>query len=313
MQAPGCPVTGGVLIGVLGGTLLGVLTGVLGGALDGVLTAACSAAVLVGVVPGTMVEAALRALRTEVYAALGLLLRSNSSGFSLPRQESLSRMPHVVMPTQRGTLTHAWVRPWYWLAEALVTSASVNATSTPRAAKLDRVVWKLLGKRAAAGEVGLQADAVDRDATGLEVLDHVVDALRLGVRPVLDVVVVVAQLHARVGGPRGPERHLDPVVTGGLQVRRPTAAVLGEGLVDHVPVGEFALVVGHDAVDVLDHRGAQAAAAEAPPEPRLLGVPGQGVATDPHAVLDGPVVDRVAGAEGELRRCWARSRRASSR
>src|SRR5690349_15829247 len=121
VQAPGCSGTGGVLGGVFGGVLGGVL------------------------VPGTVVEAALRALRTEPYAALGLLLRSNSSGFSLPRQESLSRTPHVVMPTQRGTFAQAWVRPWYWLLDALVTSASVNATSTPRAAKLDSVCWKLPG------------------------------------------------------------------------------------------------------------------------------------------------------------------------
>ena len=45
----------------------------------------------------------------------------------------------------RGTFRQAWVRPAYWLVAALVTSASVSATSTPRAAKLDRVVWKLPG------------------------------------------------------------------------------------------------------------------------------------------------------------------------
>ena len=39
----------------------------------------------------------------------------------------------------------AWVSPAYWLVEALVTSTSVSATSTPRAAKLDSVVWKLPG------------------------------------------------------------------------------------------------------------------------------------------------------------------------
>ncbi len=58
--------------------------------------------------------------------------------------------------------------------------------------------------------------------------------------------------------------------------------------------------MGHDAVDVVDHRGAQGAAAEAAPPAGLLGVPGQGVATDPHAVLGGPVVDRVTGPEVEL-------------
>ena len=35
--------------------------------------------------------------------------------------------------------------PWYWLVEALVMSSSVICTSTPSAAKLDSVVWKLDG------------------------------------------------------------------------------------------------------------------------------------------------------------------------
>ena len=80
-----------------------------------------------------------------MYAAFLLPPPSNSSGLSLERQESLSRTPQTVMPMQRGTFMHAWVSPAYWLVEALVTSTSVSATSTPRAAKLDSVVWKLLG------------------------------------------------------------------------------------------------------------------------------------------------------------------------
>src|SRR4051812_39228539 len=89
--------------------------------------------------------AALSALRTDVYAAFLLPLPSNSRGLSLERHESLSRTPHTVMPMHRETAMHAWVRPWYWLVEELVTSSSVSATSTPSAAKLDSVVWKLLG------------------------------------------------------------------------------------------------------------------------------------------------------------------------
>src|SRR4051812_2701125 len=103
---------------------------------------------VVGDVVGEVVvigPAALRALSTEVYAAFLLPPPSNSSGLSPERQESLSRTPQTVMPTQRGTLTQAWVSPAYWVVDALVTSTSVRATSTPRAAKLDRVVWKLLG------------------------------------------------------------------------------------------------------------------------------------------------------------------------
>src|SRR4029079_45286 len=84
--------------------------------------------------------------------------------------------------------------------------------------------------RAAAVEVRLQADAVDRHAAGLEVLDHVVDALRLGPGPVVDVVVVVAELGGGVGGARGAEGALDPVVASALQVGvAPAAAAVGVG------------------------------------------------------------------------------------
>ena len=57
--------------------------------------------------------------------------------------------------------------------------------------------------RALRVEVRLEADAVDRDAAGLEVPDHVVDGLGLGVGPVVGVVVVVAELGAGVGGAGG--------------------------------------------------------------------------------------------------------------
>src|SRR3954447_10894569 len=146
----------------------------------------------------------------------------------------------------------------------------------------------------------LETDAVDRYATGLEVPDHVVDALRLGVVPVLDVVVVVAEPDRRVGRAGGPECHLDPVVARALQVRLPAAAVLVERLVDHVPGGQLAFVVGHHPVDVVDHGRAQGAAVHALHPARLLTVPGQGVTADLHAVRGRPVVDLVTGGEVEL-------------
>src|SRR4051812_8076398 len=95
---------------------------------------------------GWIGPAELRRLRTTGDGALLLPPPSNSSGLSPERQESLSRTPQTVMPMQRGTLTQAWVSPAYCEVDALVTSASVRATSTPRAAKLDSVVWKLLGR-----------------------------------------------------------------------------------------------------------------------------------------------------------------------
>src|SRR5581483_12476167 len=72
--------------GLFGGGLFG--GGLLGGGLFG------------GGLLGPEV-AALRALRTEVYAGFLLPLLSNSSGLSLERQESLSRTPQTVIPTQR--------------------------------------------------------------------------------------------------------------------------------------------------------------------------------------------------------------------
>src|SRR3954471_20172668 len=112
------------------------------GALGDVLAVGLVVGLVVGDVVGL---AALRALRTDVYAAFLLPPPSNSSGLSPERHESLSRTPQTVMPTQRDTFMHAWVSPPYCDVEELVTSTSVRATSTPRAAKLDRVVWKLPG------------------------------------------------------------------------------------------------------------------------------------------------------------------------
>ncbi|CAM5664965.1 hypothetical protein SGRIM128S_06062 [Streptomyces griseomycini] len=155
---------------------------------------------------------------------------------------------------------------------------------------------------AAAVEVRLEADAVDRHAALLEVPHHVVHGLGLGPGPVLDVVVVVAELGGRVGGARGAEGDLDPVVAGALQVGVAPGArtAVGEGLVDDVPLRDLALVVGHHAVDVVDHRLAQRAAAEVLHPAGLLGVPGQGVAAHLLAVLHRPVVDAVGGGEVEL-------------
>jgi len=54
-------------------------------------------------------DTAFSTSRTALYAAFLLPPPSNSSGFSPARQESLSRTPHTVMPTQRDTFRHALV------------------------------------------------------------------------------------------------------------------------------------------------------------------------------------------------------------
>ncbi len=61
------------------------------------------------------------------------------------RQESLSRMPHTVMPVQRATSRQSWTALVYAVADAWAMSSSVSWTSTPSAAKLVRVVRKLAG------------------------------------------------------------------------------------------------------------------------------------------------------------------------
>src|SRR5262245_4688663 len=90
-QVPGGPVVGGALVG---GRL------VVGGALVGGRLVVGGAPVVVG---GALVGPTFRALRTLVYAGFLLPLASKSSGDSPLRHELLSRMPHTVMPAQRGT------------------------------------------------------------------------------------------------------------------------------------------------------------------------------------------------------------------
>ncbi len=159
------------------------------------------------------------------------------------------------------------------------------------------------GRRAADAEVALEPDAVDRHAAGLEVLDHAVDALGLGVRPVLDVVVVVAELGRGVGRPGGAERFLDEAVAQHVLEHR--AAVLGgavgERLVDHVPGVDLALVVGHLGGDVVVHHAAQRGGVGDAADPRgQLGVPHQGVPAQPLPVGGRVADDPVGGAEVEI-------------
>ena len=74
-----------------------------------------------------------------------LPLESNSSGVSLLRHESLSRMPHTVMPAQRETFMQSFTVLLYAVVPACAMSSSVSCTSTPSAAKFDSVVWKFAG------------------------------------------------------------------------------------------------------------------------------------------------------------------------
>ena len=78
-----------------------------------------------------------------MYACFLLPLPSNSSGVPLARQESVSRMPHTVMPLQRATARQSRVTLPYavaWLLPEPSMSNSVICTSTPSAAKFCSVV-----------------------------------------------------------------------------------------------------------------------------------------------------------------------------
>ena len=161
-------------------------------------------AVRVAAVPPSAVSA-------DWKAGFLLPLRSNSSGFSPARQESLSRMPQTVMPVQRDTFMQALhrvrVRGRRGLRDVQFGDLYVHAErGEVRQRGLEA------GRRPAGTEVGLEADAVDGYAACLEVAHHAVDALGLGGVPVLDVVVVVAELGGGVGRPSGAEGLLDEAV-----------------------------------------------------------------------------------------------------
>src|SRR6185437_1606425 len=87
---------------------------------------------------GEVEEPALRAFSVEVYAGFLLPFASKSNGVSPLRHESLSRMPHVVIPVHRDTARQARTTLAYVLACAVpepAMSSSVICTSTPRLAK----------------------------------------------------------------------------------------------------------------------------------------------------------------------------------
>jgi hypothetical protein len=101
--------------------------------------------------------------------------------------------------------------------------------------------------------------------------------------------------------PVGAERGLDPVVAGALQVgvAATAAAAVREGLVDHVPGVDLALVVGGDLGDVIDRGVAQRAAGQPLRPGRLLLVPQQRMPADLGAHRLTLAEDPVAVGEGE--------------
>ncbi|GHA14889.1 hypothetical protein GCM10010345_19350 [Streptomyces canarius] len=70
------------------------------------------------------------AVSTAPYGAFLFPAPSNSRVPPL-RQESLSRIPHALMPVRRATLMHALTVSAYAVAGACAMSGSVICTSTP--------------------------------------------------------------------------------------------------------------------------------------------------------------------------------------
>jgi hypothetical protein len=114
--------------------------------------------------------------------------------------------------------------------------------------------------------MGLEADAVDLDAAGLERLDDVLGCGGLG-PGVLDVVIVVVQLDIRIVQNCSLERDGDILSSnlalvsishgvrlggtyGGVEDVNPVGAIVIEGFIDHVPGVALALIVGDLALDM---------------------------------------------------------------
>lgn len=149
--------------------------------------------------------------------------------------------------------------------------------------------------------MALEAEALHRDAVGLQLLDQLVVGVALGVDAV-DVVVVEVQLGVRVGLV-GPAQGVGDVAGAERleEDRLAVGAVLVEGLVDDVPVDDLALVVPCHRLDVVLEDGAQLVGGPgAIGEPGgELAVPDERVAADLLVVVLGEGHDLVAGGEVE--------------
>ncbi len=146
----------------------------------------------------------------------------------------------------------------------------------------------------------LEADAVQRHALALQVARQPVHGVGLGAGAV-GVVVVDVQLGVRVGRVRGAQRIRDVRLPHGVVERgAPEGAVVVEGLVDHVPGVDLALVVADFLGDVVLHGRLELAGRQAAHPAGQLVVPDQGVTAYALVVGLGEVDDLVAAAEVEL-------------
>lgn len=92
--------------------------------------------------------------------------------------------------------------------------------------------------------MSLHTNAIDLCAVGLDELDNVLRAGGLA-SCCLDVVIVVVQFRAGIGGRCGSEGNGDVCLSDrGVEDTSPVSTVVVQGLIDDIPVGAFAFVVG---------------------------------------------------------------------
>lgn len=151
--------------------------------------------------------------------------------------------------------------------------------------------------------MALRTDTVNRDALGYPLVDVVDHALSdLGVVCNVKVVVVDIELRVGVGGAGGTEGDANKVLSEHTAEHAVAeVAILGEDLVDNVPLEDLALVpCDHGGDVVLDDRRQCGAVADLGNPARQLRVPEQCVATDVFVVLLRPVYDCVGVGESKL-------------
>ena len=179
-----------------------------------------------------------------------------------------------------------------------------------------RVLGQELQRAVALEQVVLEPDPVERHPARDEVLGHRLHRAELRVRDVRSGLVV-EELRAGVGGARGPQRELDPLVADHpLPQAVAPRPVRGERLVDHVPRRHAALEVVHHRPDVILHHADQLRAGpgarEQPRREHGVVAPDQRRPVHRLAVRAGPVHHPVAEARTRSCPAPAAARRASA-
>lgn len=147
--------------------------------------------------------------------------------------------------------------------------------------------------------MGLRANTVDGDTGGDPLLDVGDHALCLSVVCAIEVVVVDVELSVRVSSAGGAESDANKVLAKhAAKDAVSKIAILGEDLVHHIPLKDFALVTGNQLGHVVLDDGSQCVAVVNLGDPRRqLRMPEEGVASEELSILRGEIDDGVRIAE----------------